>query len=66
MHSSLRMREKSREPPGFLVDVKRVLDRILHLYHYQWKDGLTLVCVGGSEDMDWEQLFTIAFIVVII
>ena len=27
---------------------------ILHLYHYQLKDGLTLVCVGKSEDMDMD------------
>ena len=39
---------------------------ILHLCHYQWKDGLTLVCVGVSEDMDLERHFTIALFVIII
>ena len=23
---------------------------LIHLYHYQWRDGLTLVCVSRSED----------------
>ena len=45
--------------------MKRVLDRTLHLYHYQWKDGFTLVCVGGSEDMDLEQLFTSVIVLII-
>ena len=47
----------------YVMDTSFIL---IHLYHYQWKDGLTLVCAGGSEDMDWEQHFTTAFIVIIV
>ena len=39
---------------------------ILHLYYYQWKDGLTLVCVGESEDMDGEMNFAMPLPVIII
>ena len=31
---------------------------LFHLYHYQWKDGPTPVCVGGLEDMDLDGHFT--------
>ena len=39
------------------IHVRILLLLLLHLYHYQWKDSLTLECAVGLKDMDGQRHF---------
>ena len=39
---------------------------IPHLYLFQWKDDLTLMCVGGSGVMDGDLHFTMPLLVTMV